>query len=204
MVKLRTYVYIDSLQPQLAEYMASVSQGFPPVPGDSCLWVEVSPGMAVHQVTDVALKATQVKLTQQVVERAFGSMVVHHRDQSDVSQAGQALLASVDAKETDREQCKIEWQEIIRGMTSDHTVLINRQHRGGSMMLPGESMFILETQPAGYIVYAANQAEKAANITLIDVRAVGAYGRLTLSGREADVEEAAAAAIDAIQHPSWS
>ena len=204
MVKLRTYVYIDSLQPQLAEYMASVSQGFPPVPGDSCLWVEVSPGMAVHQVTDVALKATQVKLTQQVVERAFGSMVVHHRDQSDVLQAGQALLASFGAKETDREQCTIEWQEIIRGMTSDHTVLINRQHRGGSMMLPGESMFILETQPAGYIVYAANQAEKAANITLIDVRAVGAYGRLTLSGREADVEEAAAAAIDAIQHPSWT
>ena len=204
MIKLRTYVYIDSLQPQLAEYMASVSQGFPPVPGDSCLWVEVSPGMAVHQVTDVALKATQVKLTQQVVERAFGSMVVHHRDQSDVLQAGQALLASFGAKETDREQCTIEWQEIIRGMTSDHTVLINRQHRGGSMMLPGESMFILETQPAGYIVYAANQAEKAANITLIDVRAVGAYGRLTLSGREADVEEAAAAAIDAIQHPSWT
>jgi len=203
MIKLRTYVYIDSLQPQLAEYMASVSQGFPPVPGDSCLWVEVSPGMAVHQVTDVALKATQVKLTQQVVERAFGSMVVHHRDQSDVLQAGQALLASFGAKETDREQCSIEWQEIIRGMTSDHTVLINRQHRGGSMMLPGESMFILETQPAGYIVYAANQAEKAANITLIDVRAVGAYGRLTLSGREADVEEAAAAAVDAIQHPSW-
>ena len=204
MIKLRTYVYIDSLQPQLAEYMASVSQGFPPVPGDSCLWVEVSPGMAVHQVTDVALKATQVKLTQQVVERAFGSMVVHHRDQSDVLEAGRALLASVGAQETDREHCNIEWQEIIRGMTSDHTVLINRQHRGGSMMLPGESMFILETQPAGYIVYAANQAEKAANITLIDVRAVGAYGRLTLSGREADVEEAAAAAIDAIQHPSWT
>ena len=200
-IKLRTYVYIDSLQPQLAEYMASVSQGFPPVPGDSCLWVEVSPGMAVHQVTDVALKATQVKLTQQVVERAFGSMVVHHRDQSDVLEAGRALLASVGAQESDRVHCTIEWQEIIRGMTSDHTVLINRQHRGGSMMLPGESMFILETQPAGYIVYAANQAEKAANITLIDVRAVGAYGRLTLSGREADVEEAAAAAIDAIQHP---
>ena len=202
MVKLRTYVYIDSLQPQLAEYMASVSQGFPPVPGDSCLWVEVSPGMAIHQVTDVALKATQVKLTQQVVERAFGSMVVHHRDQSDVLEAGRALLASVGAQESDREHCNIEWQEIIRGMTSDHTVLINRQHRGGSMMLPGESMFILETQPAGYIVYAANQAEKAANITLIDVRAVGAYGRLTISGREADVEEAAAAAINAIQQPA--
>jgi len=201
-VKLKTYVYIDSLQPQLAEYMASVSQGFPPVPGDSCLWVEVAPGMAVHRVTDIALKASQVKLTQQVVERAFGSMVIHSRDQSDVMQSGHVLLSSIGATAEDREHCDIEWQEIIRGMTSDHAVLINRQHRGGSMMLPGQSMFILETQPAGYIIYAANQAEKAADITLIDVRAVGAFGRLTLSGSEANVEEAAAAAIKAIEHPS--
>jgi microcompartment protein CcmL/EutN len=87
-------------------------------------------------------------------------------------------------------------------MSPDHTVLINRQNRRGSMMLPEQSMFILETEPAGYIVYAANQAEKAANITLIDVRAVGAYGRLTLSGSEADVDEAAAAAIAAVRRPS--
>ena len=202
MIELRTYVYIDSLQPQLAEYMASVSQGFPPVPGDVCLWVEVAPGMAVHRITDIALKASQVKLTQQVVERAFGSMVIHSQDQSDVQESGRVLLSSINARAEDRDACEIEWQEIIRGMTSDHTVLINRQHRGGSMMIPGESMFILESQPAGYITYAANQAEKAANITLVDVRAVGAYGRLTLSGREADVEEAAAAAISAIQHPA--
>jgi hypothetical protein len=202
MVKLRTYVYIDSLQPQLAEYMASVSQGFPPVPGDACLWMEISPGMAIHRYTDIALKATRVNLTQQVVERAFGSMVVHHRDQSDVRETGRILLSNLGASLSDRQACNIAWQEIIRGMTAEHTVLINRQHRGGSMILPGESMFILETDPAGYVVYAANQAEKAANITLIDVRAVGAYGRLTLSGREADVEEAAAAAIDAVQHPS--
>jgi hypothetical protein len=202
MVKLRTYVFIDSLQPQLAEYMASVSQGFPPVPGDACLWMEVSPGMAIHRYTDIALKATRVNLTQQVVERAFGSMVVHHRDQSDVRETGRIMLSSLGASLSDRQACNIAWQEIIRGMTAEHTVLINRQHRGGSMILPGESMFILETDPAGYIVYAANQAEKAANITLIDVRAVGAYGRLTLSGREADVEEAAAAAIAAVQNPS--
>jgi len=202
MVKLKTYVYIDSLQPQLAEYMASVSQGFPPVPGDACLWVEVSPGMAIHRVTDIALKASQVKLTQQIVERAYGSMVIHHRDQSDVIESGRILLSSIDAEVNDREHCEIQWQDIIYGMTSDHAVLINRQHRGGSMILPGESMFILEAEPAGYIVYAANQAEKAANITLVDVRAVGAYGRLTISGKESDVEEAAAAAISALKNPS--
>ena len=202
MINLRTYVYIDSLQPQLATYMATVSQGFLPVPGDACLWVEVSPGMAIHRLTDIALKTTRVHLAQQVVERAYGSMVVHHRDQSDVREAGRVLLANIGARQEQREKCRIAWHEIIRGMTPDHTVLINRQDRRGSMILPGQSMFILETEPAGYVVYAANQAEKAANITLIDVRAVGAFGRLILSGREGDVDEAAAAAIAAFQNPS--
>jgi len=202
MIQLKTYVYIDSLQPQLAEYIATVSQGFPPVPGDACLWVEVSPGMAVHRLTDAALKATRVHLSQQVIEREYGSMVIHHRDQSDVLEAGKVILSRLGAHQDERQMCDIAWQEIIRGMTPDHTVLINRQNRRGSMILPEHSMFILETEPAGYIVYAANQAEKAANITLNDVRAVGAYGRLTLSGREADVDEAAAAAVAAIQRPS--
>lgn len=203
MIKLRTYVYVDSLQPQLAEYMATVSQGFLPVPGDACLWVEVSPGMAVHRLTDTALKATRVHLAQQVVERAYGSMVIHQRDQDDVREAGRILLQHMRADQHDREKPRIAWKEIIRGMTPDHTVLINRQDRRGSMILPGQSMFILETEPAGYVIYAANQAEKAANITLVDVKAVGAFGRLTLAGREGDIDEAAAAAIAAIENPAF-
>lgn len=205
MIKLRTYVFIDALQPQLAEYMATVSQGFPTSPGNACLWVEVSPGMAVHRLTDMALKATRVHLAQQVVERAYGSMVIHHRDQSDVEESGRVILSNLGNDAIDPEPCKIAWQETIRGMTADHTVVINRQDRKGSMILPNQSMFILETEPAGYIIYAANQAEKAANITLVDARAVGAFGRLTISGSEADVDEAAAAAIAAAQRPwkSW-
>ncbi|MGB0720769.1 MAG: BMC domain-containing protein [Gammaproteobacteria bacterium] len=201
-MKLRTYVYVDALQPQLAAYIATVSQGFLPVPGDSCLWIEVSPGMAVHRLTDTALKATRVHLAQQVVERAFGSMVIHQRDQSDVREAGNILLANMDARVSDREKPRVAWHEVIRGMTPDHTVLINRQDRKGNMILPGQSMFILETEPAGYVVYAANQAEKAANINLIDVRAVGAFGRLILAGSEGDVDEAAAAALAAVENPS--
>lgn len=204
MISLRTYVYIDALQPQLAAYIATASQGFLPVPGDACLWIEVSPGMAVHRLTDTALKATRVHLAQQVVERNYGSMVIHQRDQSDVVEAGRVILNKMHARQQDRQPCRIAWQEIIRGMTPDHTVLINRQERRGSMILPGQSMFILETEPAGYITYAANQAEKAANITLIDVKAVGAFGRLTIAGREGDVDEAAAAAIAAVENPSWT
>ena len=141
-------------------------------------------------------------LAQQVVERAYGSMVIHQRDQSDVVEAGRILLSHMQTDQNQRERPRVAWHEIIRGMTPDHTVLINRQDRRGSMILPGQSMFILETEPAGYVVYAANQAEKAANITLIDVRAVGAFGRLTFAGREGDVDEAAAAAIAAIENPS--
>lgn len=202
MITLRTYVYIDALQPQLAEYMATVSQGYPPTPGDACLWVEVSPGMAVHRLTDIALKATRVHLSQQVVERAYGSMVIHHRDQSDVRAAGEIVLSRLGAQQSDRQRCNVAWHEIIRGMSPEHTVLINRQNRRGSMILPGQSMFILETEPAGYIIYAANQAEKASQITLVDVSAVGAFGRLIIAGRESDVDEAAAAALHAVENPS--
>jgi len=199
MIKLKTYVFIDALQPQLAVYLGTVSQGFLPVPGDTCLWLEVSPGMAVHSLTDLALKATRVHLGQQIVERAYGSMVIHHRDQSDVIHAGEVVLSSLKVPIHARQKCRIAWSEIIRGITPDHAVLINRQDRKGSMIQPNQSMFILETEPAGYIVYAANEAEKAAQITLVDVRAVGAFGRLTLSGSEADVDAAANGAINAIR-----
>ena len=120
MIQLRTYVYIDSLQPQLAAYIATVSQGFLPVPGDAALWVEVSPGMAVHRLTDIALKATRVHLSQLVIEREFGAMVIHHRDQSDVREAGRAVLQRMGADQRDRKACRITWNEIIRGMMPDH------------------------------------------------------------------------------------
>ncbi len=202
MIQLRTYVYIDSLQPQLAEYMATASQGFLPIPGNACLWIEVAPGMAIHRLTDIALKSTNVRLGQQVVERAFGSMALYHRDQSDVLQAGQSVLHELRVEEDSRIKCEVAWNEIIRGMTPDHAVLINRQDRKGSMILPGQSMFILETEPAGYLILAANEAEKASSITLVDVKAVGAFGRLTLVGRESEVSVAARAARQAVEHLS--
>jgi hypothetical protein len=198
MIKLRTYVFIDSLQPQLAEYLGSTSAGFLPIPGDASLWIETAPGMAIHRLTDAALKDTKVRLGQQVVERSFGTLEVHHENQGEVRQAGEAVLRVIEQKVEDRQKCKIAWNETIRAIEPDHAVVINRQGRKGSMILPGMSMFILETDPAGYIVYAANEAEKAANITLVDVRAFGAFGRLTIVGKEADVDEAAKAAMAAV------
>ncbi len=201
-IELRTYVFLDSLQPQLAAYMGTVSQGFLPIPGDACLWMEVSPGMAVHRVTDIALKASNVRLGQMVVERAFGSLALYHRDQSTVLHSGDVVLDAIGSNVSKRTKPQVSWTEVIRAITPDHAVLINRQNRRGSMIQSGMSMFILETEPAGYVLMAANEAEKASNITVVDVKGVGAFGRLTLAGREGDVEEAAAAAMRSIDQIS--
>jgi ethanolamine utilization microcompartment shell protein EutL len=61
-------------------------------------------------------------------------------------------------------------------------------------------MLIMETEPAGYIVYAANEAEKAAHVTLVDVKPFGNFGRLTLTGSEAEMEEAARAVRRAVDN----
>ena len=199
-ITLRTFVFMDSLQPQLASYLATSSQGFLPVPGDACLWVEVAPGMAVHRLSDIALKETNVHLGEQVVERSFGSMEIHFRNQSEVQEAGDIILRQLETTLDSRMACRVAWNEIIRGMTPDHTTLINRQLRKGSMILPGKSMFILEVEPAGYAVYAANEAEKAANVTLVDVKPFGNFGRLTMMGSEAEAEAAQSAAIKALEN----
>lgn len=198
-ISLRTFVFIDSLQPQLASYLATSSQGFLPTPGDACLWIEVAPGMAVHRLSDIALKETSVRMGEQVVERSFGSMEIHYRNQSDVLEAGNIILREIGATIESRMPCRIAWNEIITAITPDHATLINRQLRKGSMILSGKSMFILEVEPAGYAVYAANQAEKAAHVTLIDVKPFGNFGRLTMMGNEAEAKEAARAVENSIE-----
>lgn len=198
-VSLRTFVFIDALQEQLASYLGTSSQGFLPVPGDACLWVEVAPGMAVHSLSDRALKRTNVHMGEQVVERSFGSVELHYRNQSEVQAAGDVILESLATPLESRLACKVAWNEIIRAVTPDHATLINRQLRKGSMLLPGKSMFILEVEPAGYIVYAANEAEKAAHVTLVDVKPFGTFGRLTMMGTEAEAAQAQAAAVAALQ-----
>jgi ethanolamine utilization microcompartment shell protein EutL len=87
--------------------------------------------------------------------------------------------------------------KIVKRVDNYHAFLINR-NKAGSMILPGESLFVLEMQPAAYSILAANEAEKSADVKLVDYRMMGATGRLYLSGPEADVRAAARAAEDAL------
>lgn len=197
MATLRTYVFLDSLQPQFASFIGKTARGFLPVPEQASLFVEISPGIAINRVTDVALKATNVVPAVQVVERAYGLLEVHAFDKGDVLRAGEAILASLGLKETERMKPKIVSNQIIRAVEPYQAQLINRNSQG-MMILPGQSLFILETEPAGYVAFAANEAEKAARISLVQVQPYGAFGRLWLSGPESEIDSAAEAALSVL------
>jgi hypothetical protein len=201
MISLRTYIFLDSLQPQLTSYIGKTARGFLPIPEMASLWVEIAPGMAINQVTDTALKATRVVPAVQVVERAFGVLEVHAQDKGEVLSAGQAILKELGVTEQDRLKPKIMSSQIIRSVEPYQAQIINR-NSAGMMLLPGQSLYILETEPAAYAAFAANEAEKAANIFLVDVRPIGAFGRLYLSGSEAEIDAAAAAVEAALKSVS--
>lgn len=199
-VTLRTYTFLDALQPQFASFMGKTARGFLPVPGQASLFVEIAPGIAINRITDRALKATKVQPAIQIVERAFGLLEVHHEDQGEVLSAGRSILTFLEADEQDRIKPKVVTQQIIRSVEPYQTQIINRSSQG-MMVLPGESLLLLETQPAGYAALAANEAEKAAHVSLVNVTPYGAFGRLYMSGPEAEIDaasHAAAAALGAV------
>ena len=198
MGELRCYCFIDSLQPQFASFLGTVAQGFLPVPGQASLFVEVAPGMDIMKVTDVALKATDVKPGMMIIERLYGMLEVHSDSQADVRQAGAAILAALDLKESDRIKPEITSSQVIRNISDYHTQLINRT-RHGDMIVPGETLYVLECAPAGYAAIAANEAEKAAHINVLEVRAFGSFGRVYLGGEEKDVDVAWRAAEEALR-----
>jgi len=201
MVQLRTYIVLDSLQLQLSSYVASSAKGFMPVAGMAALYVEVAPGMEINKVMDVALKATDVRPAVMLVERAYGLLEVHSWEQADVRQAGAAILDALGLQESDRLKPRVVATQVIRKVDAHQSQLINR-NRKGSMLLADQTLFILETDPAGYAVLAANEAEKAANITLVEVRPFGRFGRLYLGGEERDIMVGSEAALQAIESVS--
>jgi len=198
-VNLRTLVFLDSLQLQLAGFIGTVSKGFPPVAGDACLFVEIDPAMEINRLMDVVLKATDVKPSLMIVERRYGLLEVHSPDQAQVRQAANALLGNVGLTREDRMKPTIVSRQIIRRIDDYHAQLINRS-RHGSMILARETLFILETDPAGYSVLAANEAEKASKVRLVEVTPFGAFGRLYLGGEEADVQAGAEAALKSLEN----
>ena len=201
MVELRTYIFLDSLQPQMAAFIGSTARGFLPLAGDASLWVEISPGIEINRVTDVALKATNVQPALQVVERLFGLLEVHSRSQADVRDAGRAILEALDLTPELRYKPEIRSSQVIRKVDAHQAQIINR-NRKGSMLIADQTLFVMEVEPAGYAALAANEAEKAAEITIVQVRPYGSYGRVWMGGEERDIMVGSEAAVRAIESVS--
>jgi hypothetical protein len=191
-MELRTFSYIDILQPQLASFLQTVAQGFLPLEGQAALFVEIAPGIAINNITDIALKQTRVIPGMQIVERAYGLLEVHSFDQGEVRSAGEAMLGRLGVAESERLKPRILSEQTITGIDGHHAQLINRM-RHGDMISQGKTLYTLEVSPAGYAAIAANEAEKAAPIDLLEVITFGAVGRLWLGGGEAEIAEAARA-----------
>ena len=196
-VELRTYTYIDVFQPQVASFLATVARGFLPTEEQAALIMEIAPGMGINRVMDIALKRTDVKPGMMIVERVFGMLEVHSFDQGEVRAAGEAILDALDLEEQDRLKPTVKTTQVITGVDAHHTMLVNRM-RHGNFLLKGEAFYILEVHPAGYAVFAANEAEKAAEIEVLEIRAFGAFGRVFLGGTESHIQEAARAVENAL------
>lgn len=193
-VTLRTYAFIDRLQPQCAAHIAATCQGDVPVAGMAELFVEMSPGNEVFHVADVALKAASVRPALQIIEREFGLLELHSESQAEVLAAGAAILAELDLQEVDRLKPTIASTQFITNIHPYQAQLLNK-FRKGALLIPGESLFVLEVAPAAYAGLAANEAEKAATINVVEIRAVGRFGRTFLSGSESEVATARDAAV---------
>jgi ethanolamine utilization microcompartment shell protein EutS len=192
--ELRTLTFIDSLQPQLAQYIAKDNRVYDPAEYDSALLIEIAPAMEIHTMIDIALKSTRARLGSVVTERVFGLMMVHHQDQGEIMEAGNAVLRETNLDENQRAEVKILTKKTIRSIEQDHAIMFTGLAKG-NMVLAGDSVFILEATPAAYLMIACNEALKAANVKLIDIKPFGATGRLIMSGTEAEIDSAADAAI---------
>ncbi|MUL82693.1 MULTISPECIES: BMC domain-containing protein [unclassified Mycolicibacterium] len=196
MAELRSFIFIDRLQPQTMSYLGTWIKGALPRANMAAQIIEVAPGLDIEGVTDVALKHAEVKAGILVVERQFGYLEFHGETGA-VKAAAEAALDSLGGDVEAAVRPTILASRIISSIDHQHAFLINR-NKIGSMVLPGESLFVLEVAPASYAILATNEAEKAADIKVVDFRMIGATGRVYLSGTEADIRTAAEAARDAL------
>jgi len=192
--QLRVYCYLDRMQSEVAAFVGTITQGDLPVEGMASLYVEMSPGNEVFRTVDIAVKATEAKPGAQVVEREFGMFEVHSLNQAAVLESGRIVLDRLGLVKEDRIKPAVYSSNLITRVDPYQAQLLNRWRRG-SMLVSGETLFVLEVAPAAYIMLAANEAEKKANVKIIHIASVGRFGRMWMSGTEAEMVTARDAAI---------
>lgn len=195
--KLRAYCHLDRIQPQFAAFVGKIASGTPPIEGESTLYVEMVPGIWVYRILDRVLKAVAVHPSAQLVEREFGMLAVHAFSQANVLRAGEVVLEALNLAIDDRLAPRIVSEHIITNIHPSQAQVLNRDN-GGTMIEGGQTLLVMECEPAAYINLAANEAEKAAQVSLNHLSSVGVFGRLWMSGSESEIVAARNAAVAAM------
>jgi len=195
---LRCYCYLDRMQPQYAAFVGTVTQGDLPTEGMAALYIEMSPGNEVFRTVDIAVKSTEARPGAQIVEREFGMFEIHSHNQAAVIESGRIVLQRLGLKIEDRIRPRVASVQLITNVDPYQAQLLNRFRRG-SMLVPHQTLLVVECFPAAYINYACNEAEKKASISIVHVSSVGRFGRMWLSGTEAETKTAQEAAIRALE-----
>ncbi len=196
---LRVYCYLNRMQSEVAAFVGTITQGDLPIEGMASLYVEMAPGNEVFRTVDIAVKATEAKPGAQVVEREFGMFEVHSMNQAAVLESGAIVLDRLGLVKEDRIKPSVYSSNLITNVDPYQAQLLNRWRRG-SMLVAAETLFVLEVAPAAYIMLAANEAEKKANVKVIHIASVGRFGRMWMSGTEAEMVTARDAAIQAMEN----
>jgi ethanolamine utilization microcompartment shell protein EutS len=195
--EIRASIFIDQLQPQTLAFVSTWMRGSLPRARMAAQIVEIAPGLDIEALTDIVLKSADVRAGVLVVERQFGTLQFHSKSTAEVHSGAAAVFSALGQTKADVAPPKILASKLVTRIEDQHAFLINR-NKQGSMVLGGESIYLLECQSAAYAILACNEAEKEADIKVVDVRMIGANGRLYLAGAEADVRNARNAAEAAL------
>ncbi|MGO8693954.1 MAG: BMC domain-containing protein [Rectinemataceae bacterium] len=196
--QLRTYAFVDSMQPQYAAFLGSELDGDVALAGMAEYWIELAPGSEVYSLLDAALKSTEARPGLQMVEREFGLLELHARSVEAVRDAGRSILQACNLSEGERIKPKVVSAKVIQRVDPYQAQQINK-NRKGNLLIPGKSLLVMEIEPAAYVVQAANEAEKSSNVALVHFSPFGRFGRLFLAGSESEVRTAQEAATSALE-----
>ncbi len=193
MTELRVYLPIHDLQPQFSAYLSTPmrARGYPPFEGQHSLIIEVSPALAIHRISDLALKAApDMEPGILFTERQYGLLELHSSDRDELDAAGKAILKGIGASPGDQLAPAILFEDIIENLSDQHAIILNRS-RSASMLVPGSSLLLYEMSPALFACVAANEAERAAPAAILnDVQMMGVSGRIFMSGDTGDLTRA--------------
>jgi len=201
MPELRVYLTLNGLQRQFAAYLSSPvpARGYVPLEGMHSLIVEVAPGLVIERVIDLALKSVpSLEPGILAIERQFGVLELHSVDRRALDRGGRAILKWLKAKPEDQLKPQVLFSEIIEDITDQHAVIVNRSKQA-NMILPGQSLLLIECVPALFGAFIANEAERVQpGNSLVECRMIGASGRVYMAGEADALRETLAHVADAV------